>query len=310
MGRYIVGRLLSIFLVLLAITAITFLLMHAVPGGPFDETKQALSPEVKANIKRMYGLDKPLYVQYFNFVKTAVQLNFGYSYQYPGETILEVFARTCSPTLIIGAGTILVAIVLGILLGVLSAYGQNTWIDYAITFGSTLGLVIPSFVLAVALVLVFTRALGWLPSGGWTKPQNVILPLMANSLGPICFVTRYTRNSMLEVLHREYVRAARAKGVRGTRLATRHILRNALTPLVTVIGPMLPGIITSSVFVESMFRVPGMGSLFAGAVGFRDYPMIMATTTVIGFLVAFANLLTDIAYTWVDPRVRLGSSRR
>ncbi len=310
MGRYIAGRLFSIVLVLLAVTAITFLLMQAVPGGPFDESKMALSPEVKANIRRMYGLDKPLYVQYWNFVKSVLQLNFGYSYQFPGDTIASVFARTSTPTLIIGGSTIVVAVVLGVILGVVAAYRQNTWLDYVITFGTTLGLVIPSFVLAVVLVLIFTRALGWLPSGGWAKPQNVILPLMANSLGPICFVARYTRNSMLEVLHREHVRAARAKGVRGTRLATRHVLRNALTPLVTVIGPMVPGIVTSSVFVESMFRVPGMGSLFVGAVGFRDYPMIMATTTIIGFLIAFANLFTDIAYTWVDPRVRLGSARR
>lgn len=310
MGRYLIGRIISILLVLLAVTAATFLLMHAVPGGPFDESKQALSEDAKANIRRMYGLDRPLYVQYWSFVKSAVQGNFGYSYQFPGDTIASVFARTAGPTLIIGGGTILVAVLFGVILGVVSAYRQNTWLDYLITFGTTLGLVIPAFVLAVALVLVFTRLLGWLPSGGWTKPQNVVLPLMANALGPVCFVARYTRNSMLEVLHKEHVRTARAKGVRGTRLATRHVLRNALTPLVTVIGPMLPGIITSSVFVESMFRVPGMGSLFVGAVGFRDYPMIMATTTVIAFLVAFANLITDIAYTWVDPRVRLESARR
>jgi peptide/nickel transport system permease protein len=310
MGRYITGRLLSIILVLLAVTAATFLLMHAVPGGPFDESKHALSPEAKANVLRMYGLDRPLYVQYWNFLKSALQLNFGYSYQYPGETISQVFARTATPTLIIGGSTILVGVLLGVLLGVLAAYRQNTWLDYVITFGTTLGMVIPAFVLAVALVLLFTRLLQWLPSGGWSKPQNIVLPLMANALSPICFVARYTRNSMLEVLHKEHVRAARAKGVRGARLATRHVLRNALTPLVTVIGPMLPGIITSSVFVESMFRVPGMGSLFVGAVGFRDYPMIMATTTVIAFLLACANLLTDMAYTWVDPRVRLESSRR
>lgn len=310
MGRYIAGRLVSIVLVLLAVTAITFLLMHAVPGGPFDESKQALSEEVKANIRRMYGLDKPLYVQYWNFVKSVLRLDFGYSYQFPGDTIASVFARTSTPTLIIGGSTIVIAVLFGVILGVVAAYRQNTWLDYLITFGTTLGLVIPSFVLAVVLVLIFTRALGWLPSGGWAKPQNVVLPLMANALGPICFVARYTRNSMLEVLHREHVRAARAKGVRGTRLATRHVLRNALTPLVTVIGPMLPGIVTNSVFVESMFRVPGMGSLFVSAVGFRDYPMIMATTTVIGFLIAFANLFTDIAYTWVDPRVRLESARR
>jgi peptide/nickel transport system permease protein len=310
MGRYIASRLVSIILVLFAVTAVTFLMMHAVPGGPFDETKQALSPEAKANIRRMYGLDKPLYVQYWNFVKNAAKLNFGHSYQFPGETIAEVFARTWRPTVIIGICTILVAVLLGVALGVTAAYTQNTWLDYLITFGTTLGLVIPAFVLSVGLILFFTGTLRWLPSGGWGEPRHLTLPLAANALGPICFLARYTRNSMLEVLHREHVRAARAKGVRGIRLVTRHVLRNALTPLVTVIGPMLPGIITSSVFVESMFRIPGMGNLFVSAVGFRDYPMIMATTTVVAFLMATANLFTDIAYTWVDPRVRLESSRR
>lgn len=310
MGRYIIGRLISIVLVLLAVSAITFLMMHAVPGGPFDETKQQLSEAVKANIRRMYGLDKPLYVQYWSFVINAVKLNFGYSYQFPGEMISEVFLRSWKPTVIIGSCTIAAAIVFGIVLGVAAAYSQNSWLDYVLTFGTTLGLVIPSFVLVVGLIILFSRLLQWLPAGGWGRPEQLIMPVLANALSPICFVARYTRSSMLEVMHREYVRTAKAKGVSGLRLAVKHVLRNALTPLVTVIGPMLPGIVTSSVFVESMFRVPGMGSLFVGAVGFRDYPMILATTTVIAFLVGIANLFTDTAYTWADPRVRLESARR
>jgi ABC-type dipeptide/oligopeptide/nickel transport system permease component len=310
MARYIVGRLVSIVLVLLAVSAITFLMMHAVPGGPFDETKRALSDEAKGNVRRMYGLDKPLYVQYLRFVYNAARLNFGYSYQFPGETIAQVFGRTWQPTVIIGVCTLVVAIVFGVILGVASAYAQNTWLDYLLTFGTTLGLVIPAFVLVVGLIVLFSRVLRWLPSGGWGRPEQLILPLLGNSLGSTCFVARFTRSSVLEVMHREYVRTAKAKGVSGLRLATKHVLRNALTPLVTVFGPMLPGIVTNSVFVESMFRVPGMGTFFVNAVGFRDYPMILATTTLIAFLVGIANLLTDIAYTWVDPRVRLESTRR
>jgi len=310
MARYIIGRLVSIILVLLAVSAITFLMMHAVPGGPFDETKKALSDEAKANVRRMYGLDKPLYMQYFRFVANAAKLNFGYSYQFPGETIAQVFGRTWQPTVIIGGCTLVVAVVLGIILGIASAYAQNSWLDYILTFGTTLGLVIPSFVLVVGLIVLFCRVLHWLPSGGWGSPEQLILPVVANSLGPICFTARFTRSSVLEVMHREYVRTAKAKGVSGLRLALKHVLRNALTPLVTVIGPMLPGIVTSSVFVESMFRVPGMGTFFVNAVAFRDYPMILATTTIIAFLVGIANLFTDIAYTWVDPRVRLESARR
>ena len=310
MARYIIGRLVSIILVLLAVSAITFLMMHAVPGGPFDETKKALSDEAKANVRRMYGLDTPLYMQYFRFVANAAKLNFGYSYQFPGETIAQVFGRTWQPTVIIGGCTLVVAVVLGIILGIASAYAQNSWLDYILTFGTTLGLVIPSFVLVVGLIVLFCRVLHWLPSGGWGSPEQLILPVVANSLGPICFTARFTRSSVLEVMHREYVRTAKAKGVSGLRLALKHVLRNALTPLVTVIGPMLPGIVTSSVFVESMFRVPGMGTFFVNAVAFRDYPMILATTTIIAFLVGIANLFTDIAYTWVDPRVRLESARR
>ncbi len=317
MSRYILGRLVSLLFVLLAVSMLTFGMMHAVPGGPFDEDRQPLPPAAKANIMRKYGLDKPVWQQYLNYMGNALRFDFGIPYQQPTTTVTNLIAQTWRVSLQLGVMTILFAFGLGIPIGVYAAYNQNSWIDNAVTFIAMLGITVPNFVIGIWLILIFAVRLDWLPMGGWNEPENFIIPgvfskdwimpVLAYALAPLSVVARYTRSSVLEVIRSDFVRTARAKGLGNQVILWRHVLRNALIPLVTVLGVEIPNLLTGSIFVETIFRVPGLGKFFVTSTFTRDYPMIMALSLLIAGVWGLTYLATDIIYTRIDPRIRLGS---
>jgi ABC-type dipeptide/oligopeptide/nickel transport system permease component len=306
MARYILGRLAGIAVVLVVVSITIFLLMHAIPGGPFDEDQMPLPPEAKANFLRKYGLDRPLYEQYFRYMGNALRGDFGIPFQSPTETVGELIARTWPVSISLGLVTILIALPLGFLLGLLAAVRQNSWLDYAASTTSALGLTVPNFVISVWLILLFSVRLGWLPTGGWGEWYHFIMPVIALGLAPMALTARYTRNSILEVSRSDFTRTARAKGLSGQQVLWRHTLRNALIPLVTILAPQIPNLITGTIFVETIFRVPGLGKFFVTSIMRRDYPMIMATMLLVALLWSLIYLLTDLLYTVIDPRVRLG----
>lgn len=306
MARYILGRLAGVVVVLVVVSIAIFLLMHAIPGGPFDEDQMPLPPEAKANFLRKYGLDRPLYEQYLRYMGNALRGDFGIPFQSPTETVGELIARTFPVSIKLGLVTIFIALPVGFLLGLLAASRQNSWIDYAASTTSALGLTVPNFVIAVWLILLFAVQLKWLPTGGWGEWYHFIMPVIALGLVPMALTARYTRNSILDVSRLDFIRTARSKGLSGRQVLWRHTLRNALIPLVTILAPQILNLVTGTIFIETIFRVPGLGKFFVTSILRRDYPMIMATMLLVAVLWSLAYLLTDLIYTVIDPRVRLG----
>jgi peptide/nickel transport system permease protein len=310
MARYLVGRVIGLIIVFVIVSIVAFLLMHSIPGGPFDEEKQPLPPAAKANILRKYGLDQPLYVQYLRYMGSALRGDFGISFQSPTETVIQLISRAWPVSMRLGGLAILVAFTSGLAFGIIAAVKQNTWIDYIVTFISTLGITVPTFVIAIWLLLLFAVRLRWLPTGGWPSGSSgdwktVIMPVITLALGPSALVARYTRSSLVEVIRSDYIRTARAKGLSERVVILRHALKNALIPLITVLAPQIPNLITGTIFVEVIFRVPGLGKFFVSSIYLRDYPMIMATMLLVAVLWSITYLLSDILYTVVDPRIRL-----
>lgn len=309
MARYILGRLISLVFVLFVVTLIAFLLMHAVPGGPFDVGERRLPEATRQAQLRKYGLDKPIAVQYVRYMWHALRGDFGVPFQSPTETVTGLIARAWPVTIRIGIPTILLSYTLGTTLGFIAALRQNSWLDYLVTTLATLGLTVPNFVIATWLILVFSVRFKWLPTGGWGHWNEYIMPVIAYSLAPTALVARYTRVSILEVLRADYVRTARAKGLAERRVLTMHVARNALIPFVTILLPEIPNILTGSIFIESVFRIPGLGRFFVTSTLTRDYPMILALVILIAVLWGITYLLTDILYTVLDPRIRLTGSQ-
>jgi peptide/nickel transport system permease protein len=310
MARYLIGRVIGLIIVFVMVSIIAFVLMHSVPGGPFDEEKSPLPPAAKANILRKYGLDRPLPEQYLRYMGSALRGDFGISFQSPTETVIQLIGRTWPISMQLGGLAILVAFTSGLAFGIIAAIKQNSWIDYVVTFIATLGLTVPSFVIAVWLLLLFAVRLRWLPTGGWPSDgggnwSSMILPVITLALGPSALVARYTRTSLIDVIRSDYIRTARAKGLAERAVVMRHALKNALIPLITILLPQIPNLITGTIFVEVIFRVPGLGKFFVSSIYLRDYPMIMATMLLVAVLWSVTYLLSDILYTIVDPRVRL-----
>jgi len=309
MLRYISLRIGGLFSVLLIVSALTFGLMHTVPGGPFDaralEKQQMIPENIKRQLNEKYGLDEPVWKQYALFMRNAVFLDFGYSMAYPSRTVVGIFKEQWTYSLQLGFLTFVFSTVVGVGLGIASAIKPNSFWDYFGTGTSIFCLVMPSFVFAILLQFVFSAWLGWLPTGGWSGARHWIMPVLANSLAPILVLQRYTRASMSDAIKANYVRTARAKGLSRRRIMLVHVFKNALTPLLTVGGPLAAGLIVGSFFVESIFRIPGIGFYFVSAIGSRDYPMIMATTLVWTLIISLAYLITDLLYALADPRVTL-----
>ena len=314
MARYLTVRIAGMVFVLLMVSFLTFMLMYNTPGGPFDEKEIPLSPEAKANILAKYGLDQPFYVQWAKYIWNAVQGDFGYSYSYPNQRIVDLLWRYWKDSLILGFASVAWSFPTGALLGVIAALKRNTWIDRVITVFSLVGVTLPLISLIFYGQMIFVVLLKWVPWGtGRSLTQQPlsfwILPVFLFGIATVGSLARYTRAGMLEVLGQDYIRTARAKGVRRVGVIFKHAMRNMLIPLITLFGPTLSNAITGSVFVEFAFAIPGIGSFFLGSIFSRDYPMIMATTLIGAVILTVTFLLSDIAYTLVDPRVRLGGKK-
>jgi ABC-type dipeptide/oligopeptide/nickel transport system permease component len=306
MIAYIVKRLAGLAFVFILVSIVAFVLMHSVPGGPFDEPNMPLPPAAKANILKKYGLDQPLYIQYLKYMGSAVQGDFGFSFSSPAETVAQVIGRTWPVSIALGGLTSVIALGLGIVLGIIAGVRQNTWVDYVITFVATLGLTVPNFVIALWMIIIFAVQLKILPFAGWGDDwKQAIMPVIALGLGPLGLASRYTRASLTDVFSADYIRTARAKGLSEQMVVYRHAVKNSLIPIITVLGPQIPNLITGTVFVETMFRVPGLGKYFVESVLQRDYPMIMALMLLIAALWGLVYLMTDLLYTMIDPRVKL-----
>jgi peptide/nickel transport system permease protein len=303
MGRFVLMRLAGLIPVLLILSIITFALMHEVPGAPWKYGQRPFSKEQIAALKARYGLDKPVWEQYLIWLKGVVQLDFGMSFDHPDESVMGLIRRTWPITAQLGLMALLLAFGIGIPLGVIAALKQNTWIDYVATLTSIVGFVTPHFVWGILFILIFSLALKWLPTGGWDKPKQWIMPVVAYSLAPMATVARYTRTSVIETIHADYVRTARAKGLHERTVVLRHVMKNALIPMITVFGPIVPDLITGSIFIEAIFRVPGLGAFWVTSTINRDYPMIIGLTMLWAVLIAITYLITDILYVFVDPRV-------
>jgi ABC-type dipeptide/oligopeptide/nickel transport system permease component len=311
MGRYILMRLAGMIGVLWAVSLITFLLMHAVPSGPFDmmavQASQMIPEQTKQLLMHNYGLDKPVLIQYLMYMKNAVRLDFGYSFWFSNRTIIEILAAQWPYSLQLGAFTMVFSVIIGMGLGIGAAIKHGTWLDFLGTAVSLFCLAMPGFVFALLLQLIFAVKLHWVDTGGvalgWGGLSQWIFPTIANSLGPVLILQRYTKGSISDVMRSNYVRTARSKGLSEMRVTFIHIFKNALTPVVTVGGPMLAGLIAGSFFIETIFRIPGVGLFFVSGVLNRDYSLIMGTTILWTFIISVTYLLTDLVYALLDPRV-------
>lgn len=304
MGKYIFKRFLMMLVTIFIIATLTFFLMHAVPGSPLESDRNT-NETVQANLERFYKLDQPLHIQYLSYMQSIVTFDFGPSIKDPNRTVNELLARGFPISFELGIITILVAVFSGIILGTMAALRHNKMIDYAAMAFAVIGISIPNFVLAT--VLIQQLAVNWnlFPPATWTSPMHMVLPVLALATGPMAIIARLTRSSMLEVLTQDYIKMARAKGIKPMRIVLRHALRNALMPVVTIMGTLLAGILTGTFVIEKIFAIPGMGKYFVDSINNRDYPVIMGTTVFYSAFLIFMLFLVDIVYGILDPRIKL-----
>jgi oligopeptide transport system permease protein len=300
---YLTRRILWIIPVLFAVSVITFVLMHSVPGGPWDQEKRLPAAVVK-RLNAEYGLDQPLHVQYITWATGFVTGDLGPSYRFQDRRVNDIVADGLATTVQLGVMAFILAVIVGIPLGIFAALGHNRWPDYLSTSLSIVGIATPSFVLAILLIVVFGVQLGWFPTGGWKGPQYWVLPTIALAGFPIAVIARYTRASMLEVTRKDYIRTAHSKGLRGQSVVSRHMIRNALIPVVTILGPTLAFLVTGSFIIERIFNIPGVGQFYLNSITTRDYSLLMAMTVLYAFAVAFLNVVVDVLYAYIDPRIR------
>ncbi|WP_110112293.1 ABC transporter permease [Bacillus sp. CGMCC 1.16541] len=304
MGTYLLKRLLAMIITLWLIITLTFFLMHSIPGSPFNEERNT-SEMVQKNLEAHYHLDEPLMIQYFIYLKSLVSLDFGPSITQPSQTVNDLLGRGFPISFELGMITLVIAVVSGITLGVLAALRHNGIIDYAAMTFAVLGISIPNFVMATLLIQQVAVNWGILPVATWTSWRHMILPTLALATGPMAIIARLTRSSMLEVLTQDYIRTARAKGLTPFKIVFKHALRNALLPVVTVLGTLAAGILTGTFVIEQIFAIPGMGKYFVESINQRDYPVIMGTTVFYSAFLILMLFLVDLAYGILDPRIKL-----
>lgn len=306
MWRYFAHRLAFALPTLVVIATLAFGLLHAAPGGPFDSQKQ-MPPEIQRSIEAKYHLDEPLWKQYVRYLTNLSRGDLGPSFQYRNTSVNELIRQGLPVDATVGILALLLAIIVGSLLGLLSATRHGTWLDFVPMLFAALGISIPVFVIAPLLILIFAVQLHWLPSGDWNSGdiRYMILPVISLSLPYTAYIARMVRGAAIEVLSSPYIRTARAKGLPGHTVILRHALRPILTPLVSFLGPAFAGVLTGSIIVESVFGLPGIGRYFlTGAIN-RDYTLVVGITVLYGALIIAFNLLADLCYAWIDPRVRL-----
>ncbi|XFA98844.1 ABC transporter permease [Candidatus Izemoplasma sp. B36] len=307
MRNYYIKRILSAILTLFIIATVTFFMMKLMPGGPFAR-ERPIQPEIIELLEEKYNLNDPIFVQYYKYMLGIIKFDFGYSYRELGVNVTEQILLKFPISLRLGLYATIAIIVLGIPIGIVSALRENTWVDHLAMFLATIGVTIPSFVVAVVYISLVAGQLGWVDAFGLDEWTSYIGPVLALAAYSLSFVSRLTRSSMLEVLRQDYMRTARANGLPKVKVLYKHALKNALIPVVTYIGPMFASIITGSFVVERVFSIGGIGKYYVESVSNRDYTMIMAVTVFYAAIYIFMVFLVDIAYSWIDPRIKLGKT--
>jgi oligopeptide transport system permease protein len=303
MIRFAVQRLLQTIPVIWVIITATFFMIRLVPGGPFTAEK-AVTPEIKRNLEAYYGMNKPLYRQYLDYTGKLLRGDLGPSFKYPTRSVNEIIAEKLPVSVELGLISLVLAVGIGLPLGVLAAVWRNTWIDYVCSSVAMMGICVPTFVLGPLLSLIFAIYLGWFDASGWFGPNDRVLPSVTLGLVYAAYVARLTRAGMLEVLSQDYIRTARAKGASEARVVLRHALRGGLTPVVSFLGPTIAGIVTGSFVIETIFQIPGVGREFVNSAFNRDYTLVLGTVILYAVFLIAMNLLADIALVWLNPRLK------
>lgn len=304
MPKYIAKRVFMAAVTAFLVATLTFFIMNMVPGGPFLAEK-AVTPQAQAAMEAKFGLDKPLNEQYTTYMKDLLHGDLGPSLKKRGRTVNQIIATKFPVSAKLGGIAILVAVFVGVPLGSVAAFNRGKFLDNLIIVGSTAGIAIPSFLSSTLLMYFLSTKLNLLPSMGLNNPVNYIMPVIALSLYPTAYIARLMRSSMLDVMGQDYMRTARAKGISTFKSIFKHALRNAILPVVTYLGPLLASLMTGSFIIEKIFTIPGLGSEFVGAITSRDYPMIMGTTIFLAVFIIVMNMIVDIAYAYIDPRIKL-----
>ena len=302
MTRYVFRRLGGAIIILWVIITVTFALMHAIPGGPFT-TEKKLPPQVKASIEAKYHLDDPVWKQYGDYLDGVITGDLGPSYKYEGRSVNDIISDAFPISAQLGLLSLMVAVVGGIAAGAISAMRPNGIVDYAVTILSTIGISVPTFIIGAVLVYVVGFELGWFPVALWRGPSYMVLPVLTLAAQPMAFIARLTRSGLLDVYQQEYIRTARAKGLSSWTILTRHALGNAILPVITYLGPLAASLLTGSFIVETIFAIPGLGQYFVTSIYNRDYTVILGITIFYSALVVFLNILVDMIYPLIDPRV-------
>jgi len=302
--RHSATRVLGLIPTLLVLITIAFFLIRLAPGGPFDGEK-VLPPEIRANLDAKYHLDEPLVQQYFRYLGQIISLDFGPSFQYKDWSVNELIARGFPVSAAVGGLAMLLAFIVGTLIGIFAALRQNTFADYSVMGVAMLGISIPNFVVAPLLILGLAVYAGWLPAGGWDWTwQRMVLPVVTLALPVIAYIARLTRGSMIEVLHSNYIRTARAKGLPEYLVILRHALKPAILPVISYMGPATAALITGSVVIERIYSIPGLGSYFVQGALNRDYTLVMGVVIFYGIVIIILNFIVDLIYAWLNPRIR------
>ena len=310
MRKFILKRLLNILLTLFVIATFTFFLMKLLPGSPFDEERlSALSTEQRAEFLSKYGLDKPVANQYLIYLKNVVQGDLGTSYYYKGHEVSSIIGERIGPSALLGFQAVLLGLTIGLLLGIIAAYRHNSGWDFTAMFIAVLGVSIPNFVFAALLQYYVGLKMGILPVAYWESYSSSVLPTVALSLGVIATIARFTRSEMLEVLQQDYMLTARSKGVPNVKIIYKHAIRNALIPVITVLGPIVVSLLTGSLVIENIFAVPGIGSLFVDSIKVNDYTTIMGLTLFYSAFFVLTMLVVDLLYGIIDPRIRINARK-
>lgn len=302
MTRYVFRRLGGAIIILWVIITVTFALMHAIPGGPFT-TEKKLPPQVKASIEAKYHLDDPVWKQYGDYLGGVITGDLGPSYKYEGRSVNDIISDAFPISAQLGLLSLMVAVVGGIAAGAISAMRPNGIVDYAVTILSTIGISVPTFIIGAVFVYVVGFELGWFPVALWRGPSYMVLPVLTLAAQPMAFIARLTRSGLLDVYQQEYIRTARAKGLSSWTILTRHALGNAILPVITYLGPLAASLLTGSFIVETIFAIPGLGQYFVTSIYNRDYTVILGITIFYSALVVFLNILVDMIYPLIDPRV-------
>ena len=305
MTRYVFRRLGGAIIILWVIITVTFALMHAIPGGPFT-TEKKLPPQVKASIEAKYHLDDPVWKQYGDYLGGVITGDLGPSYKYEGRSVNDIISDAFPISAQLGLLSLMVAVVGGIAAGAISAMRPNGIVEYAVTVLSTIGISVPTFIIGAVLVYVVGFELGWFPVALWRGPSYMVLPVLTLAAQPMAFIARLTRSGLLDVYQQEYIRTARAKGLSSWTILTRHALGNAILPVITYLGPLAASLLTGSFIVETIFAIPGLGQYFVTSIYNRDYTVILGITIFYSALVVFLNILVDMIYPLIDPRVTTG----